>query len=56
MNKVHIVKWLVNGRIDSVYADYGKACRVAEGGNKKRKWVHYLFPDTRWVVETFVII
>ena len=60
MEKVHIITWTADGRIGGVYANHGKACRVAEKSNKNRKWIHrsrllvvLSGRATKWVVQTF---
>jgi len=60
MDKVHILIWAADGRIGGVYADYEKACRIAENSNKKRSWIHLnrllsalVGKRTEWLVQTF---
>lgn len=49
--------WIPNGRIDSIYSDYEKACRIAKKSNANLKWFNKLsaaFAGTnaKWIVTT----
>lgn len=60
MKKVHILRWVPTGKIDSVYLDHEKATRIAKAANKKRTWSHRIHEAlngvaNKWVVETFEV-
>lgn len=55
--KVHILKWSgprlsSSVLIGAVYADYGKACRIAEKTNKRRNIFHRILGE-KLVVQSF---
>ncbi len=53
MEKVHIIKWLPTGRVDSVYSDYEKACRIVKKSNDNLKWYHKMTINAKWIVTTY---
>jgi hypothetical protein len=60
MDKVHIILWSASKQIDSVHADYQKACKIVEKANKEiSKWRKFLSiivgVRSEWVVQTFDI-